>query len=286
MEYINQEIINIDDIYFDIKKNVFSVSTNVHNSTKKFTFHNESINENNLNIYFILEAPHHAAFGHWVFESAIFLPFFKSFKGAKLLVNKNPHKKYKGLFFKLFNINHDDIIYLDNVHEEVVEYKNIPKNNICIVPRHTPICHTSNSELTYRLNIFMRLLSNFKNSIINSDYNYDKEIEHLFLPRNTTENYAQNERPVDYSKIYKILENKDYISYNTMDTEDMNKQIILITKAKNIYLDYGAAFVVNGFFSKNSNIYVNNKNVIQYNTYIIGKTIIDFIEIDNKVIYI
>ena len=281
MNYINEKIITIDNIHFDIKKNVSSISTNVHNSTKKFTFHNESIDETNLNIYFILETPHHEAFGHWVFESAIFLPYFSSFKGAKLLVNKNPSKKYKGLFFKLFNIKEDDLIYLDNVREENYEYKDISKNNICIIPRHTPLCHTLNDDLRGRLSIFMHLLTNFKNAIINSEYKYDKEIDHLFLPRNTIENYASNDGTVNYSKIYKILEGKEYVSYNTMDTE-----ILLISKAKNIYLDYGSAFVVNGFFSKNSNIYVNNKNVVQFNTYIMGKTIIDFIDMDNTIIYI
>jgi hypothetical protein len=286
MDYINEKNISIDNIHFDIKHNISSISTNVHNSIKKFTFHNEPIDETNLNIYFILETPHQAAFGHWVFESSIFLPYFNSFKNAKLLVNKNPTKKYKSLFFKLFNITEDNIVYLDNAYDESVEYKDIPKNNICIIPRHTAICHTLKDDIIDRINIFMNLLSTFKHVIINNDYTYDKEIEHLFLPRNTIENYTQNERSFDYSKIYKILEDKDYISYNTMDTEDMHKQIVLISKAKNIYLDYGSAFVVNGFFSKNSNIYVNNKNHYQYNTFIIGKRIIDFIEIDNKVIYI
>jgi len=285
MDYINQKSISIDNIHFDINHNVSSISTNVHNSIKKFTFHNDPLDLNNLNIYFILETPHQAAFGHWVFESAIFLPYFNSFKDAKLLVNKNPTKKYKSLFFKLFNITDDNIVYLDNAYDESVEYKNILKNNICIIPRHTAICHTLKDDLSDRLIIFMNLLSTFKDVIINNDYTYDKEIDHLFLPRNTIENYTPNNYTANYSKIYKILEDKEYVSYNTMDTEKMNKQILLISKAKNIYVDFGSAFHVNGVFSKNSNIYVNNKNHQQYNTYILLKTLTDIIELENNVIY-
>jgi len=292
MEYINKNTIVIDDIHFDIKENVSSISTDINRATKSFTFYSEVLDKYNLNTYFILETPHHAAFAHWVFESAIFLSYFKSFKNAKILINKNPLRKYKSLFFKLFNINENNIIYLDNEYEEIVEYRNIPINNICIIPRHTTLCFdrnelnsdTINSD---RISTFISLLDNFKNIIINSNYNYNKEIEHLFLPRNNIENYAPNDHIPNYSKIYNILQNKDYITYNTMETEDITKQIALIARAKNIYIDYGSAFTVNGFFSKNSTIYVNNRESVQYyqyNNYILYMILIDLIHADNNVI--
>jgi len=286
MEYVNKNTIVIDGVYFDIKENISSVSTDVHTSTKNYTFHNESLNETNLNIYFILETPHQAAFGHWVFESAIFLPYFKSFKNAKLLVNKNPNKKYKRLFFELLNINNDDIIYLDNDYQEIMEYKNIPQNNICIIPRHTCICHTLKDDTEDRMIIYTNLLYNFKKTIIDSDYKYNKEIDHLLLPRNTVENYAPNDCTIDYSNIYKMLENKNYITYNTIDTNDFKYQIDLISKTKNIYLEFGSAFTVNGFFAKDSNIYIINKNKYnaQTNNYPFLKCKIDFIKKDNNVI--
>ena len=52
MDYINEKIISIDDIHFDVKHNVSSISTNVHNSNKTYSFYSEPLDETNLNVYF------------------------------------------------------------------------------------------------------------------------------------------------------------------------------------------------------------------------------------------
>ena len=218
------------------------------------------------------------AFAHWVFESAIFLPYVKNFPTARLLVNANPKRDYKHLFFKLFDIHADMVEYIDNVGNEENIYQNIPKDNICIITRSFTLHRTSNTSL----DTYMDILMKFRNLI---DVETPKYTEHLFLPRNTTQNYICNDRVIDYTKIMNLLSGKEYISYNTMETNDFKKQIKLVSGAKNIYLDYGSNFQVNGFFSKQSTIYCINKIEGQLRFPFLA-AIINSIEKENTVIYI
>ena len=141
MELIKNTEITINNVTFDIKTNVKDIFTDIHTGNKTYTFYEEPIDKDNLKIFFLFEAPFHEAFCHWVFESAIFLPFVKNFTSYDnffILVNKNNERKYKKSFFKLFNINDKNIQYIDNLetHTDNVSYKNIQKNNISIVCRN------------------------------------------------------------------------------------------------------------------------------------------------------
>ena len=283
MNCIDNGPIIINDIQFNIKENVKSISTYYDDSSKNIICY-ETPSNNDKVIYFLLETFSHAAFAHWVFESAIFLPYFKYFKGAKLLLNKNPHRKYKALFLKLFDIDENDILFLDNIDLYRMDYENIPINNICIIPPHSILSAKKYNEI--ELQLYNNLIHDFKNIIISQSYSYDKSIEHLLLPRNTVENYAPNDRTSDYSPITSMLNGKEYMSYNTMDTEDMRDQLLLVSKAENIYLEFGSALLVNGFFSKNANIYVVNKMEAQCIYYPFKRCILNVIERENKIIYL
>ena len=52
-------------------ENVKNVSINISNSTLSFTYHSGSITE--PHVFLLIETPFNAAFGHWVFESALHL---------------------------------------------------------------------------------------------------------------------------------------------------------------------------------------------------------------------
>ena len=107
MELLKNEDIIINNITFDIKTNVKDVFTDIHTGNKSYTFYEEPIDKDNLKIFLLFETPFHEAFCHWVFESAILLPFVKNFISYDnffILVNKNNERKYKKSFFKLFNI--------------------------------------------------------------------------------------------------------------------------------------------------------------------------------------
>jgi hypothetical protein len=106
--------------------------------------------------------------------------------------------------------------------------------------------------------MFKELIINFKNLILrncNIIYQLEKTIDNLFFPRSKKENYAANDRIINYDKIYKLLEGKNYTEYDTINTKDLKEQIKLLVSSQNIILDWGSSFFVNGLFCNNSNIF-------------------------------
>ena len=74
MNIFDVDEITVNNITFDIKKNVKSLYMDMINGNKTYSFYEEAINVSSANIYFLFETPLHESFGHWVFESSIFLP--------------------------------------------------------------------------------------------------------------------------------------------------------------------------------------------------------------------
>ena len=117
MDIYNIDEITVNNITFDIKKNVKNVSMDIFTGNKTYSFHEEDIIENTANVYFLFETPFHEAFAHWVFESSIFLPYVKEFTQLNnfyVLINKNNERKYKKSFLQLFDILDTHIHYINN----------------------------------------------------------------------------------------------------------------------------------------------------------------------------
>lgn len=257
--------ININNIVFNIEKNIKSVTiTDFNNNIKLNEFYNEELNQNDVKIFFLYEYIWHSAFGHWFYECAIFLPFFniikKKFKNIKLLVNKYPIRDYKKLLFNLFDIKDDDIYYLENYNYDYSNhtyYIDIPSNNICIICNNNTVNTQLNLITNNYKDIFNFFLKEINDKIKLNNINYEKTIKNLYLPKSKIQNYEPNEKDYDYNKIYNILNNIDYIEYDTINTLNFMDQIKLLSSAENIYLQYGSPFIVNALFCKNSTIYVN-----------------------------
>lgn len=267
----------IDNFQFNCIKNVKNEYIDIHTSTKKYDYYTDNVNnvDNiNTNYFLLFETCFDSAFGHWVYESAIFLPLYKKIKEQfhdkkiKILVKKNPARKYKKLFFDALDITEEDIYYIDNkiINSDNVCYDIIPINNYCITSVN--YCLTNKTYSNDDMNKYKSLLLNFKTHVLsNINFDSNKKIQNLFLPRNKVENYVPNDRKINYVKIYKILETKQYIEYDTAETNKLCDQIQLVLSSENIYLDYGSSFYVNGFFCKNSTIYVINYDNNQFVTY-------------------
>ena len=245
-------------------KNVKNLFCDINNNQLTFDYH-ENNNENTEPKYlFLFENPMDTAFAHWIYESSILLLQYielkEKYPNLKLLVKKNPNRKYKQLFFDALKINIDDVYYLDNKenipHDCKTVYKDIPINNICLVSNNYQCL---NSMLD--TNLLTELIKNFKNTIeknLNININIDKNNKHLFFPRNKKENFEANDRNINYSIVNNILKNEKYIEYDTMETNNFKDQIKLLLSSENIYLDWGSSFFVNGLFCKNSNIYLSH----------------------------
>jgi hypothetical protein len=291
MDLLDIEEITVNNILFDIKKNVKDVFTDVNTGNKAYNYHPETLGTNDFKIFFLFEVPYHEAFAHWVFESAVFLPFvqyFTKYDNFQILVNKNNIRKYKKSFFKLFQINDANINYIDNTHTYTsnISYRDIPENNISIICRNFILNQIPSSLNDNLITRFRYLLTNFYESIATRFY--EKEIENLFLPRSKTENYLPNDRAVDYTSIIKLLHNKKYTSYDTQETDNFLEQIVLLEKSKNIYVNWGSSFYVNGFFSRASTIYVE-MNGFTYNCdapFLLCQVIKSIIEKNNKIVLV
>lgn len=286
--------IKINNIIFNIEKNIKSVTIiDIDNNIKKNEIYNEEINENNVKIFFLYEYIWHSAFGHWFYECAIFLPFFciikKQYKNIKLLVNKNPIRNYKKLLFDLFDINDDDIHYLEDNNYDYYNntyYNDIPSNNICIISNNITINTNINIVNNNFMDVFNYFYKEINNKIEFNNINYEKTIKNLYLPKNKIQSYMPN-YIYDYDSIYNVLNNieyVEYVEYDTINTINFMDQIKILSKAENIYLQYGSPFIVNGLFCKNSTIYVNNLKDINYN--ILSALILDIIYKNNKIIEI
>ena len=289
MNIHNIDEITVNNITFDIKKNVKNVSVDIFNGNKTYSFYDEAINESTANIFFLFETPFHEAFGHWVFESSIFLPYVKEFSQLNnfyVLINKNNERKYKKSFLQLFNILDTHLQYINNSKTYTTDicYENIPENNICIVCRNFILTQSYQSE--HFIDMYKLLLDNYYHeSIVNLNNSNVKEIEHLLLPRSKSENYVPNDRQYNYDAIYNLLKDTEYMSYDTIETNNFMDQIKLLQNSKNIYTNWGSSLLVNGFFSRNSNIYALDKNDSQIQ-YILLKIILDIVQENNTVIYI
>jgi len=185
------------------------------------------------NYYFIIDTQYDDAFGHWVFESAIFLPVFKKLQNLypkiKLVLKRK--KTFKDLFCIFFNI------------EPV--YK-IEANNLCIFP--TPITALNDNHITddYKKYVYT-FRSYFQTETVN-------QYENIVMPRQSKENYYGNDRQYNFQPLIEKLTNP-YI-LNTDDITDLKKQINIVSSGKNIYLSEGSPFLVNGLFCKNKNIVI------------------------------
>jgi len=222
----------------------------------------------NKHYYFVIDTISSEAFGHWVFESAIYLPAFKElqklFPGLKLVLKEE--KTFKILFCKFFNINTDEITY------------NIEKDNICFFP--SPISSHNDKTITQELKNQIYKFREFFNS--ESEIYY----ENIVMPRQTKENYKCNDRQYNFEPLIKQLQ--PYI-LNTDEITDLKDQISIIQSGKNIYLSEGSPFLVNGLFCKNKNIFIVYPTptcIQQEHRYIKIKFIFDLHREFNKVSYL
>jgi hypothetical protein len=117
----------------------------------------------------------------------------------------------------------------------------------------------------------------FKETILrNLDIKYPKEksTAYLFFPRSRNgENYKPNDRAINYQPVKEILNGKEYTVYDTANTKNLKDQIELLVSSKNIFLDWGSAFMVNMLFCRDSNVYTYNysnlQHIIKYQPYIL-----------------
>jgi hypothetical protein len=191
-------------------------------------------------IYYIFDAPGGDAFGHWIFESFIFVDYFleikKLYPHVKIVTSNK--KRYVYNFFKMLNIN-NDIVYSMN------------KSNICFFSPVISLNDTNIDTIFFEHHIikFVDKISSYINTY--TIYNT------IFLPRNTKDNFIQNDRIIHGSdNIEEHIIQIGGTSLNTYELNNIKLQLNIINSFTNIILDWGSSLLVNGIFLKNKNIII------------------------------
>jgi hypothetical protein len=214
--------------------------------------HNENskLFKNEKTYYWIFDAPGESALGHWIYESFIFVHILiglnKQIKNIKILTRNNC--KYVKNILNFFNIENEIVNEINNY------------NNVCFFPKvyslnTTPTQIECDEYYNKHLNLYIQY--------IQSNLQIVKKIKSLFLPRNDTDNYKENDRIINNTdNIKKIVIQNGGMVLDTYRLNNINYQFTIVNNADIIILDYGSSFHFNCIFLKNKKIYVlDDKNL-------------------------
>jgi hypothetical protein len=204
---------------------------------------------NNAQIYLILDCPGDDSFQHWVFETFIFFKLFEKinqlYSNVKIFTSNT--KKYVRNLLKFIGMNNEIVYEIDNY------------DNICFIP---PL---SSLNRAIYVEIYKWGITNFINKIEENIFIPKTQTNILFLPRNTKDNYGHHGLYEDRRDANEV----DYITdgviknggtvLNTYELNDLSYQFSILRNSKNVILDYGSSFLVNGIVCKNQNIIILNK---------------------------
>jgi len=235
------EHVMINDIY-----KLFIVENVVHYSMVDFNSHHIETcekKEGPSEYYFVIDLVFHDAFAHWVYESAIYLPIFTKLKEIyptiKIVLKEK--KQFKSLFLKFFNIMETDIVY--DMHS----------NNVCLFPSPISALNDNHNLTDVYKQIIVQFITNFSQSRIEPCL-YD----YIILPRQTKENYKNNDRTYDMNVLYDAVTSIT-TKYNSLHTDtiiDLKDQIAAIQSASCVILTDGSPFLVNNMFCNHQKLIV------------------------------
>lgn len=244
---------------------------------------NESIQQNH-NYYIIFDNPGKDAFGHWIFESFIFVDILKElnneYKNIKIMTSNK--KLYVKSFFNFFRINNEIVYDFEDT------------NNIVFIPPIISYGIINETNPKY-FELFKTFMNKYVSYIYNNIINLNFENNILYLPRNKKNNFCPEEFIPkqligDRINIDEITHMTDAvlkyggIVLNTLELNNISIQFSLIYNSKNIIIDYGSAFDVNTLICKNKNIIVLNKEKYDLHTKpLINKIIYDNVSSNNNV---
>lgn len=186
------------------------------------------------------------AFGHWVYESAIYLPMFQRLKKLKLYPDLKLHSKsrrrYKTLFYDFFGISEVDIVYGENAATTAIVPLPISAWN-----DKEPVSETYKHYVDELFQAFCGVVGTIP-----------KSISVLLSPRGRNENYMGNDRQMDVTEVIENLRSRsDAVILHTDQVRCLETdQIRHIAAAKTLILMDGSAYYVNGLFARKSEILV------------------------------
>ena len=230
------------------------------------TFHES--NDKSKYTYFIIDTIFNEAFGHWVFECAVYLDLFLLLKKRypSLKLHLKTKRTFKLLFCSLFTINAEDIVY------------SLEPSNISYFP--SPISLQNNRDLPQdyidQMRVFFLRFNQYKSKIVSPAT--------LIMPRQSKENYINNGKHYNMDKLKEYVPSAEF--FHTDTVTDLREQITKVSSASRIILTDGSPFTVNGIFAHNAKIMIiDTITLVQSHNYPKQKHIIDTIKELNNISY-
>ena len=233
-------------------------------------FNTHEINTNDIpsmnpSYYFVIDLLYNEAFGHWVYESAIYLQIFRKLKdlypNIKLLLKTK--KTYKQLFLDFFDIINTDVVYDNDMNNE----------NVCFFP--SPISSLNETLITEN---YKKYLEDFVRVFSEVQTTKTEQLDYVIMPRQTKENFWGNPRSYDIDFLYNILKCKKYSVLETDNITDIKEQIKYVRSSSSVIVTDGSPFLVNIMFFRNQRIYVIDQITNIHSQYFVKiKYIIDMI---------
>lgn len=233
----------------------------------------EELTPKDEQIYIVLDTKFHDAFGHWFFESVIWLPKIKwvldTHPNAKLYLREV--KNFKVQILEYFGIMPSKICTQFSAHK-----------NICIFPNP---CTALNDIDDFAK--FKGMIEDFSKEFHHETVT--KNISYLLMPRQKKENFSYNDRQVGTDELEDYIEKIQCSQiFNTDHSPSFETQIKTLQGSQHILVTDGSAFTVNGFLAKNSVIFVLGDSLVpaqrQYQKKL--QALCEFIEHHNAVMYI
>lgn len=210
------------------------------------------INEDSKTVYLAIDLAF-PAFAHWVFESAIFLPYFTKLKEQypNIKIHFNIKCDFKILFCKVFKIEKDEIAYTITFPNKFIFPKPLGSlNKKTIDPIHR--------SLIYDFFIIFEKYIPTTNIIYND----------IILPRQKKENLVSNDSPAELLYTINRFKEKN-LNFLILDTDyiiDIQDQINILSHFNNITLVDGSALLVNMLFVKSKVFHVAVRHMTQEQT--------------------
>lgn len=255
----NSNNYEIDDYKLNMYENIKSYSYTHCVSELRLEFNNnDNIETCNKEYYYIFDCPGEDAFGHWIYESFIFIPIFfkirEKFPNINILTKNT--KKYVNNFFKFYKIENNIINNINNL------------NNICFF---NPIVSLNDNNINKEF--FIKHIELFYDNIHKNINIYNNE-NVVFLPRNTKDNYAANDRTnLGNNDICNNIQNIGGTVINTYELNNIELQFSKINSFNTIILDFGSSLFVNSIF-------LNNKKIIVLDNFGLSYQISNFVSIN------
>jgi hypothetical protein len=233
----------------------------------------ESLRSSSSQIYIAIDTVHHDAFGHWFFESAIWLP------KVKAILDDYPHSKiysmgsrgYKTQILEYFGIPSDRVVTAFS-----------EKDNVCIFMNPC----TSINDLTEH-DKFKEMLVEFSGQFHQTKLK--KEINYLLMPRQKKGNYKANDREVDTDDLETYFMGiKDSKIFSTENSKTFRDQVKTVQSSRTLLVADGSAFLVNAFLTKNSVVIVLGDALVPNQRRVQEKLriICEHIEHNNAIMYV